>query len=290
MKNNKITLLSFGTKNLIKSTNRLRIQAKNFKIYDNIKILNEDDIISDDKKILQIKNLSKNSKGYGYWFWKPFLILKHIKQLDEGDILHYLDLGCHLNPGGIKRFNQYIDTVNKSSKGILAFQYYSLNNGPNLKINFPLRKESMYTKSDLLNFFSVLKNKKITNTEQFWAGSFFIKKNTFTINFLKEWLNVFRFRMELINDTPSKIKNFNEFIENRYDQSVFSIMCKKNQIENISAYECDWAYKNNLRTWVHLKDKPIVAKRDLQYNIFKRFINRQKKNLRRLLNKLKIKN
>ena len=36
MKNNKITLLSFGTKNLIKSTNRLRQQAKNFKIYDEI--------------------------------------------------------------------------------------------------------------------------------------------------------------------------------------------------------------------------------------------------------------
>ena len=282
MKNNTITLISFGTKNLIKSANRLRVQAKNFKIYNNIKIFNEDDILSDDKKILHIKNLSKNSKGYGYWFWKPFLILKHIQQLNEGDILHYMDLGCHLNPGGIRRFNQYIDIVNKASKGILAFQYYSSNSNPNLKIHYPSRKESMYTKSDLLNFFSVLENEKITNTEQFWAGSFFIKKNTFTINFLKEWLDVFRLRMELIDDTPSKIENFNEFIENRYDQSVFSIMCKKNQIENISAYECDWAYQNNQRTWMHLKDKPIIAKRDLQFTLFIRFINRQKKTLRRL--------
>ena len=282
MKNNKITLLSFGTKNLIKSASRLRKQAKDFKIYDNVKIFNEDDILSDDKKILQIKNLSKNSKGYGFWFWKPFLILKHIKELNEGDILHYMDLGCHLNPRGIKRFKQYIDIVNRASKGILAFQYYSSNSDPHLKINYPIRKESMYTKSDLLNFFSVLENKKITDTEQFWAGSFFIKKNTFTINFLKEWLDVFRLRIEVIYDTPSKIKNFNEFIENRYDQSVFSIMCKKNQIENISAYECDWAYQKNLRTWLHLKDKPIIAKRDLQYSLFLRFINRQKKTLRRL--------
>ena len=89
-------------------------------------------------------------------------------------------------------------------------------------------------------------------------------------------------KIKKIDDTPSKIKNFNVFIENRYDQSVFSIMCKKNQIENISAYECDWAYQKNLRTWLHLKDKPIIAKRDLQYSLFLRFINRQKKTLRRL--------
>ena len=46
---NKIILLSFGTKNLIRSANRLRQQAKNFKIYDEILISNEDDIISSDK-------------------------------------------------------------------------------------------------------------------------------------------------------------------------------------------------------------------------------------------------
>jgi hypothetical protein len=59
-------------------------------------------------------------------------------------------------------------------------------------------------------------------------------------------------------------------------------MCKKKQIKKISAYECDWAYLDNQRTWTHLEDQPIVAKRDLKYNIFRRFVNRQKKSLRRL--------
>ena len=43
---------------------------------------------------------------------------------------------------------------------------------------------------------------------------------------------------------------------------------------------------NNLKTWDHILDHPILAKRDLQYNIFKRFINRQVKNFKRKKRKL----
>ena len=86
----------------------------------------------------------------------------------------------------------------------------------------------------------------------------------------------------MIDDTPSKEKNFDGFIHNKSDQSVFSILCKKNSIQSISAYECEWFYHNNERFWGHTINSPIIAKRDLKYNIFKRFYNRQLKTLRRL--------
>ena len=76
-----------------------------------------------------------------------------------------------------------------------------------------------------------------------------------------------------------------DFVENRHDQSVFSILCKKNDIKSLSAYECDWAIYQNKRIWDHTKHSPILAKRDLQYNTFKRFIDRQKKNFRRIKSK-----
>ena len=38
--------------------------------------------------------------------------------------------------------------------------------------------------------------------------------------------------------------------------------------------------------WIHLNDYPILAKRDLKYNIIKRFIKRQSKNLKRLKKKI----
>ena len=46
--------------------------------------------------------------------------------------------------------------------------------------------------------------------------------------------------------------------------------------------------KKNQRTWEHNKANPFLAKRDLKYNVFRRFINRQKRTLSRL--KIKIKN
>ena len=135
------------------------------------------------------------------------------------------------------RFKEYISLLNKQKKGIISFQYFPLKK--NKKNEFPRRQEYKYTKADLLNYFNFLYNKKITHTDQFWAGSFFIKKNKFTILFINEWMSLFKKNIKLVDDSPSKIKNHKNFIENRHDQSIFSILCKKYKILSLSAYECD---------------------------------------------------
>ena len=126
MKNQKIILLSFYTKDLVRSSKRLRIQAENLKTYDEINILNEDAITSSQKEIIELKKTAKTNRGYGYWFWKPLLVLEILNKVEEGDIVHYLDVGCHLNVNGIERFREYIDIINNENKGILAFQYSPL--------------------------------------------------------------------------------------------------------------------------------------------------------------------
>jgi hypothetical protein len=279
----KIIFFSFATRDLSISINRLKQEAINSKFYDQIKILSNNDIDAKGKKIL-LK--FKNKRGYGYWFWKPYLILKIMKKMNAGDILHYADIGCHINSKAYKKFKEYIKLLDKHKKGILAFQYYPLKKKMPKTIKFPEREEYKYSKADLLNFFNYLNNKKIKQTGQFWAGSFFIKKNKFTVSFLKEWLNVFIINPDLVNDSMSKIKNDSGFIENRHDQSIFSILCKKYKILSLSAYECDWYLKNGKKHWESLKNSPIIAKRDLKYNYLKRFINRQIRTFRRYKNKL----
>ena len=82
----------------------------------------------------------------------------------------------------------------------------------------------------------------------------------------------------LIDDTPSKSKNLKGFIEHRHDQAVFSILCKINSVDTLSAYEYWYPSKSKGKPdWSILKDYPIHAKRDLDYGVIK---NTQKLTIR----------
>jgi len=280
-KNKKIILFAFASLDLKKSLLRLKKQATISKYYTEIKILTPNDF--DNKMKIKIQNLFSNKKkrGYGYWCWKPYFLLEIISKIDYGDIIHYMDIGCHIKKTTSNLFYEYLDLLIDSDKWLLAFQYHEKGIKFSDDIKFPKREEFKYTKSDIFNYFQCLHNKEITHTPQFWSGSFFIKKDPKSEVFLEQWNNVFNENFHLIDDTPSKAPNFNGFLENRHDQSIFSILCKKALIKSLSAYECEWGEKNNQRTWVHNQDNPILAKRDLEYNIFRKFINRQIKNFKR---------
>jgi len=282
-KNKKIILFAFASLDLIKSVNRLKAQAIKSNYYDEIKILSPKDFDQEMKqKFIEITNNKKN-RGYGYWFWKPLFLKKIMNEINVGDIIHYVDVGCHIQNIN-SRFNDYLNLLIDKNKWILPFQYYSKKQKLEDGISFPDREEFKYTKADLLNYFGFLDNKNITHSPQFWAGSFFITKDSKSINFLKEWMNVFEKKFNLIDDTQSIIENLKGFIENRHDQSVFSLLCKKYDIKSLPAYdECEWGEKNQKRTWEHNMNNPILAKRDLKYGIFKRFLRRQKKNFNRLV-------
>ena len=283
----KITLISFATLDLKRSVKRFISQAKDSNYYDKIKIFNPDEFNEIVKKKINFYLSQKKTRGYCYWYWKPLIILEALELANEDEIIHYLDIGFHIKKNNFNRFYEYLDLLNQSEKSILAFQYFPLNNKVFTGIKFPEREEYKYTKSDLLDFFSKLKDKKITHTPQFASGNIFFKKSEKSKSFLLEWLDVFETRFDLIDDSPSKIKNFSEFVENRHDQSVFSILCKINGIVSLSAYEFDWCEKNQKRTWEHTLGYPFLAKRDLKYNIFKRFFKRQMKTFRRFKNFLK---
>ena len=285
-KNRNIILLSFATSDLKKSIKRFSLQAQNSNYYDQIKIITPNELSYYNKQKIG-KFLSQGKKrGYCYWYWKPLLLLETLDKVKDGDIIHYLDIGFHINKNSNNRFNEYLDFLIEFDRSLLAFQYFALKNRNSSGINFPKREELKYTKADLFKYFGKLDNIDITHTPQFSAGNIFIKKDKKIKNFLLDWTEVFEKRFDLIDDTPSKSKNFEKFIENRHDQSVFSILCKINLIKSLSAYEFDWAEKDQKRTWEHIIDYPFLAKRDLKYNIFKRFFRRQVKTLRRIKKKL----
>ena len=277
-------LCSFASPDLEKSKKRFLSQAKNVGVYKKVKVFGIDDLSVSTRK--QIKNFFKNKKKrlFGYGCWKAEIIKNFLKKVPNNSIVQYTDVGCHLNKNGLKRLKQYFNLCNK--KGILTFQY-KLPRQKKLKpfknMKFQRYLEHEYTKMDLYKYL-IKKNKtKIFNSEQIMSGIIFFKKNKFSINLLNIWEKILK-KDNLIDDSKSYLSNHKKFVEHRHDQSAFSLICKKKRVYSISSAECEWAEKKNKRIWLHLKNFPIHARRDKKYNIFKRFINRQTKNFRRLIN------
>ena len=150
--------------------------------------------------------IENNKRGYGYWLWKPYIIMKTLNTMKNGEILLYLDGGCEVFKGDM---NSLIEKCRKND--IL----YTLTG--------TLEKE--YTKTDLLIEMG-LNNDTIKDSPQYQASAIFLKKNEKIMRFVKEWY-LLCCNYHLIDDSNSIQDNDSIFIEHRHDQSVFSLLVKK---------------------------------------------------------------
>ena len=260
--------LSFASSDLHRSLYRIKKQAINIGIYDIINTSTEIDLDSDFRTVFH-EHLNFGSRGYGYWCWKPQIILQTLRNMNEGDILQYTDSGCHLNINGKDRLLEYFAIVEKSSNGILAFQAKAPE--PPLKYDgkYLLELEFKRTKGDLLDYFNVRNREDIVNTQTIEATILFIRKCQNSLNILEQWINPIYHDFCLIDDSPSRSNNMEGYIEHRHDQSIFSIVCKLNNIETLPAYEYWYPSINNQykSDWHILKNFPIHAKRDKDFGI-----------------------
>jgi len=278
----KVYLCSFASPDLKLSVNRFIKQSHELKFYDEVKVFDWKDLSLEKQKQMQSIFNKGQKRLYGYGSWKAEIILSYLDKIPENSILQYSDIGCIFNLNGRERLKEYIQITDK--KNILAFKYSDPKFNIQNKYKFQIYYENQYTKADAWEYFNIDDNSDILKTEQVWSGTMFFKNNIYTKEILNNWkkaLNV----TNLIDDSPSVKKNHPNFIEHRHDQSMLSLICKKENIFCLSASECEWAEFENKRMWSHLKNYPILAKRDKKFNIIKRFINRQKKNIARFLKK-----
>jgi hypothetical protein len=246
---------SFADRRMSETLHRIKKQAKNMQIYDHIIIYNEKKL--DPYFYKSFKDKLKPSRGFGYWVWKPQIILQTFEKMKDGDILQYTDAGCHLNKKGVKRLNEYFELANFSETGILAFQSKVPDN-PNLEKTLELI-EKHWTKGDIFDYFEVREQPEIYNTEQIGATIIFVKKGRKSIEIIKKWLQVYYDDFSLADDSPSKSPNFEEFIENRHDQSILSMLVKINNVKTISSFEYWQSNFNRLDSY------PIWALGDKKY-------------------------
>ncbi|TKB98626.1 FkbM family methyltransferase [Pedobacter cryophilus] len=206
-----IALTNLSDHLFIDSRNRLNISAKEFGI-STIFSYDYNDLIPTDfyKKN---SDIFSNSKGLGYWIWKPFIILEALKKLNDGDVVIYSDCGIEI----INNINPLIDIcLNKTD--ILLFQNSDFNN-------------KLWTKRDCFILMDC-DNKKYWDGMHCDAAFCLFKKSDLSIKFIEEWL-LHSCNINVISSLPNICgeNNFKEFIEHRWDQSILSLLAIKYNIE-----------------------------------------------------------
>ncbi|MDQ7989788.1 MAG: hypothetical protein REI09_09175 [Candidatus Dactylopiibacterium sp.] len=274
-------LLTFADARMSAAAQRLARQAGRLGVYDGILACSEVDLRAD--FVAQFRaRLDPAARGFGYWCWKPQVILQALDGLAEGDVLQYTDSGCHLNEKGRARLHEYFSMAARSETGLLVFQAIP----PSFHDGRPLLdlRERKWAKADLLAHFGFLDDQAVLESQQIGAGVIFVRKCRRSQEIIREWLGVYEMDFSLGDDTPSRIPDLPGFVEHRHDQSIFSLLCKKHGVAGISSYEYWYPRRGKFRPdWNALKAYPVHARRDRGLAGWKRVWNL----LQRLGNRLR---
>ena len=216
----KLKFLSYGNKKFSKSRIRIKNEATDLNYFTDIKIHTETSILELDEYKDAIKNNEfvntfSQERGGGYWMWKRLIVYEELLKLNKNDILYYADAGCTIpnEPITITKLRKYKEIVEKHKSGILSFRN--------------LYSESEWTKGDIFKHFDVINNQDIYDTRQITANRFVIRKCDESMKIVKLWWNTAMNYPHLFSDQKSKTLNFENFSENRHDQSNWSVICKK---------------------------------------------------------------
>jgi len=164
--------------------------------------------------------IDNNKRGYGYWIWKPYIILRQLEKMNDGDFLFYTDSGATILPHRKNKFDAYINLLNQSNTPVLSFGLQSIT-------------ERQFQKMSVLKEFGLDKNEEFLNSNQVESGIVICKKTDYTIKFMKKWLDlVLQDNYRLVVDYDDE-EQLDGYIGHRHDQSLLSVLSKTENAHTI---------------------------------------------------------
>ncbi len=160
----------------------------------------------------QNKAILAQKRGSGYWLWKPYFICKTLEKMAAGDYLFYSDSGAFF----IDSVDKLITQLEEIGQDIVAYQQPYL--------------ESDWTKQEL--FINMDCNTdEYKNSLHIQAGFQLIKKTDFSVKFYQQLLKFSANEINITDKFDTNIKQADNFIRHRHDQSVFSLQYKKHKLK-----------------------------------------------------------
>ena len=175
--------------------------------------------------------LNSKHPGFGYYSWKPEIVETALRVFPESGVI-YVDAGCelNLNPISLKRFNEYLNLLEKTSMLTMALHTSIFDN----------------TSDEVLEFFAISKNQSKT-TKMNQSGIIFMINNDKTKELLREWADTAINNPSLFRSSATKFEDSTEFRTGRHDQSILSCLMLKRGFQGIpdeTYFGPDWNGKS----------------------------------------------
>ena len=217
----KIYFLTYGDNKFYLSKKHITSLAKKSNYFDYVIDMGPKDLDVEFRN--KYSNIFLQQRGGGFWIWKHHIISNLLDKISEGDVVVYCDAGASINLSdhAKKRFDDYIKLLKDSQFSNLRMQ---------CEEGFI---EKNYTYKELFDYFNIYTDSQFGNSLQLQAGHMFFKKNNDSEDYFNQYRKILDENIELITDSLNNKNQIDSFIENRHDQSIFSLLSKINGSEVI---------------------------------------------------------
>ena len=196
-----IRVITFTDENMTISANKLAESAKHFDA-DDVAIYQPADLDAHFKATTLLPML-EGSRGYGWWVWKPYIILGHLMvACKPGDILIYSDAGQEI----VQPLQPIIDSMDEDmmffTNGFQHSHWCKLETATAINGEIEMPPYDSY--------------------KQIQASFIFFKVTQKVIDFVKEWY-AYSIMPGMIDNVPRGTQ-FPEFAEHRHDQAILTCL------------------------------------------------------------------
>jgi hypothetical protein len=199
----------------------------------------------DDGYLQRNATIFSYKRGAGLWVWKPYIVLHTLESMNEGDYLFYCDSGAFY----VNKVSKVIDVMERENVSILPFE-----------LSLVARQWTKKETFDIIGYENYTHNQIITTC-------FLLKKCSYSIEVIKEWSKYNQDEKCASYDHFTNAIEFGDYIAHREDQSIFDIICRKN---NVIAFRDPSQYGD--RPWEYARSGGITVIKKYPSSTYPRII------------------
>ncbi|MBN2836752.1 MAG: hypothetical protein JXR48_17480 [Candidatus Delongbacteria bacterium] len=282
--------VTYANEKYIRSANRLASQVASLSLFDTVKVYTPTDLPT---KMTEswLYNLEK---GAGYWVWKPYVVLETLKNVDDNDIVVYIDAGSeaylseewNLFFKKLEDFNAVFFRYKASVYQQWVDYFTNFYGEKARKDNHEYGKAIMrnWTKKETIDFFRPYFDNEDWLTEpKYNSTAFLLKKSTSSIKFIGQWLDFMQLYPHLVVDPfDFQIKNeLSYFIDHRHDLTILSFLLMLRKENDFFVMEENIELKNQGQAFFasRIKDVNMLVEKPIQKRTFFSRIKRKVKEI-----------